>query len=245
MLVSTAGSLPNRLHFSALLPHLCALLWSTILIVDIAAGAAFHSLQSPSASQTDLKSLPLLSNGEHSLKGGETQPYRIALATGQFLYAEVEQEGIDLALALFGPDGSQIAITDSPNDRWGTEPVLLIADISGEYRIEVRSPNIKADSGRYRIEIAAQRQATPADKGHVSAQRVFEEAQRLRSQPNAASKRLAIEKYREAENLYRPAGDSYRLALVLQMMGAAYGQINEFRPAIKLFQEALSLAQAV
>src|SRR5258705_2692541 len=72
--------------------------------------------------QEDNSKLPSLSSVERELKGGETQSYRISLNSGQFLSALVEQRGIDVVIALFGPDSKQIAETDSPNDRWGTEP---------------------------------------------------------------------------------------------------------------------------
>ena len=83
--------------------------------------------------------LPVLSSVQRELKGGETQSFRVHLNAGQYLYAVVEQQGIDVRVSLFKPDGSLIAASDSPNDRFGTEPALLVADVPGEYRIEVRA----------------------------------------------------------------------------------------------------------
>src|SRR6267378_3801340 len=85
--------------------------------------------------QEDNSKLPSLSSVERELKGGETQSYRISLNRGQFLSALVEQRGIDVVVTLFGPDGKQLAETDSPNDRWGTEPILLVATAPGDYRV--------------------------------------------------------------------------------------------------------------
>src|ERR1041385_7385649 len=97
------------------------------------------------------KDPPTLSDGEHELKGGETHSYRISLATGQFLYALVEQNDINVITAVFGPDGKQFTESNSPNDRWGTEPIVFVAATAGEYRAEVRSADGKASPGRYRI----------------------------------------------------------------------------------------------
>ncbi len=94
---------------------------------------------------------PRLAPGERELKGGETHSFRIQLASGQFLHLLVEQEDIDVITASFGPDGKQLTESNSPNDRWGTEPILVIASVAGEYRVEVRSSNKKAPAGRYRI----------------------------------------------------------------------------------------------
>src|SRR5215204_4240030 len=72
------------------------------------------------------KDLPPLSAVERELKGGETHSFQIQLTAGQFLNANVEQENIDVVTAVFGPDGKQITESDSPNERWGPEPILLV-----------------------------------------------------------------------------------------------------------------------
>src|SRR5262245_15680013 len=85
-----------------------------------------------------------LANGEHDLKGGETDSYRISLTSNQYLYALVEQIDVDVTTAVFAPDGKQLTESNSPNDRWGTEPVLFVAPVSGEYRVDIRATNTKA-----------------------------------------------------------------------------------------------------
>src|SRR5215217_3052705 len=130
-------------------------------------------------SANDLSSL---SNVERELKGGETHSYRISLVAGQFLYALVEQKDVDVITAVFGPNGKQLSESNSLNDRWGTEPVILVASVAGEYRVDVRSPNDKAPAGRYQIKIIALREATAIDKGHAAAQAAVDEARKLRAQ---------------------------------------------------------------
>jgi len=189
--------------------------------------------------------VPILSDGRYRLKGGEAHSYRVTLTAGQFLFAVVEQQGIDLEIELSNPDGSQLALTDSPNGRWGSEPILLIATTSGEYRVGIKSPNTQAEAGNYQIRIQALREATPTDKQHVAAQRLFEEAQKLRTQPTTTEKRSAIAKYTEALPLFKAAGDSYRQALVLHMMGLTHLRLNEFRTALPYLSEAVSLAKTL
>ncbi|HYK22017.1 MAG TPA: CHAT domain-containing protein, partial [Pyrinomonadaceae bacterium] len=157
----------------------------------------------------------------------------------------MEQKEIDVSIVLFAPDGRQIAETDSPNDRWGTEPVLLVADKVGDYRVEVRSPNSKVAPGRYEISIVSLREATPDDKSLVNAQRLFEEAEHLGSQQNAASKRASIEKYQQAFQLFGARGETYRQALTLRALVGRFAQLSDFRSVIKYGKEALSLAQSL
>ena len=186
--------------------------------------------------------LPTLAPVERELKGGETQSFRIVLSAGQFLHALVEQKDIDVMTAVFGPDGKQLSESNSPNDRWGTEPVLLVASVPGEYRVDVKSANNKAQPGRYEIKIIALREATAVDKGHAAAQAAFDEARKLRLQQTAASRRAAIEKCEQALPLFEAAGDTYRRALTFMAIGIAYYPLNEFRKALDNFNQTLAIA---
>ncbi len=193
--------------------------------------------------QQDVGNLPPLSPVQRELKGGETHSYQVTLVAGQFLYAQVEQQGIDLVVDLFDPGDQKIADADSPNDNWGVEPILLVASLSGNYRVDIRSPNKTASTGRYEIKIIASREATATDKTHIAAERAFNEGRKLRAQQTVAARRSAIEKYEQALPLFRASGNAYRQALTLLSIGFAYAQLNEFRRALRYFNETLSLAQ--
>ncbi len=186
-----------------------------------------------------------LADGTYSINGGESHSYSISLTAGQFFYALVDQQGIDLEVTLFKPDGSQIAVTDDPNGSWGPEPILLVADQSGEYRVEIRASNPKANAAHYLVKIVAQREATAVDKGHLIAQRSFEEGQKLQSRPATADKRAAIVKYQEAIPLFEAADDTYAQTLSVQALALACAQVSEFRTALRFSEDALALAQKV
>lgn len=193
----------------------------------------------PALGQSDL---PAFAEVKRELKGGQTDSYRIMLTAGQFLHATVEQQDLDLVTAVIGPDGKHLTESDSPNDRWGSEPIIFVASTSGEHRIEIRSPYNTAPVGRYQIKIIALRVATEIDKGHAAAQIIFDEGRKLRVQQAAPAKRAAIEKYQQALPLFKAAGDTYRQALTLLSTGMAYVPLNETRTALGYFNETLTLA---
>jgi hypothetical protein len=197
-----------------------------------------------SPNQQTTQTLPTFAAQERELKGGETHAYRLALTAGQFVYALVEQKSVDVTIALFGPDGREIGETDGPND-WGTEPVLLIADKAGDYRIEVRAPNNKVPPGRYAISIVRLREATPDDKRLVQAQRLYEEAEKTGSQENAAAKRASIEKYLQSAQLFADSGEPLRQAFTLRLMIVRFAQLGDFRSLLKYSKELLALSQRV
>ena len=189
------------------------------------------------------KQLPALADGRHKLKGGETQSYVVKLDAGQFLHVLIEQQGIDVTVSLFKPDGSQLSFTDSPNDRFGTERALMVAETAGDYRIEVRAPNTLASAAHYQIKIVALREPTAVDKQYIVAQQAFDAAQKLRSQSAASAKRASIPKYQEAIPLFQAVGDTYRQTIAVHATGIAHLQLNEPRIALRYFDEALALAQ--
>ena len=191
------------------------------------------------------KDLPALAALQRELKGGETHSYRVVLASNQFLHAIADQKDIDVSTAVFGPDGKQLTESDSPNDRWGSEPILWVASVPGEYRVDVRSSNNKVPAGQYEIKIIALREATQIDKDHVAAQLIFDEARKLRVQQAPTAKRAAIEKYELALPLFQSAQDKYREALTYLSIGMAYYPLNEFRKALDNLNKARVLAVAI
>src|SRR6266404_367926 len=178
---------------------------------------------------------------ERVLKGGETHSFRIQMTAGQFLYAIVDQRGIDVIVTLIGPGGQSLLKVDSPNSNHGPEPVVTIAETSGDYRIEVSAPNKDASTGRYEIRVVALREATTTDRDYVAADRTFWEANKLRLQRTAISGRAAIEKYKQALAFFQTAGDHYRQALTLTVISSVYAGLGEFQKSLEYNEQALPL----
>ncbi|HEX6125029.1 MAG TPA: CHAT domain-containing tetratricopeptide repeat protein [Pyrinomonadaceae bacterium] len=224
-----------------------AILSGTILLFQLApAQTVAPTVHAPvPTGQQPIETLPTFENGEHPLKAGETKSFRIQLTEGQFLHALIEQKDIDVLVASYGPDGKQVGESDSPNDRWGFESITFLADASGDYRIDVRSENSKAFAGLFEIRIIALRQANEIDRGHAAAEVAFQGGRKLRAQQTATAKRAAIEKYLSAVPLFKNAGNTYRQALSLLLIGITYGQLNEYRRALPFFDETVDLARSL
>src|SRR5215510_5352175 len=77
---------------------------------------------------------------ERELSGGQSHSYKITMISGQYLHIVVEQRGIDVVVVLFAPDGKKISEADSENFIEGSETLSVIAEASGAYLIEARSP---------------------------------------------------------------------------------------------------------
>jgi len=188
--------------------------------------------------------VPLLQPGvtlEKHLNGGEAQRFQVRVDAGQFLYVIVEQDGIDVRATLLGPDGKEIAHSDSQNSSWGPELLLVIAAAGGTYGVEVRSESKDDPPGRYEIRIAALREAIARDSERVTAARNFQEGDDQFVQHTAASFAAAIEHYQLALAFYHADGDHYREALALYSIGVTYAQSSEFRSALEYCAPAVPL----
>jgi hypothetical protein len=92
---------------------------------------------------------------ERELKSGQADSYRTTLVAGQYLHLIVEQRGIDVVVRLVGPDGARQMEKDSPNGSFGPELVFFLADVSGEYRVDVQALESEAPPGRYELKVEA------------------------------------------------------------------------------------------
>jgi CHAT domain-containing protein len=179
------------------------------------------------------------------ISSGQSHSYRITLDAGMRLRVHVEQHGIDVTVMLLAPDGKVIAESRSDNGNFGPEMVSMIAEAPVEVRLEVRSPEWEAPSGRYEVKIADLRMATEQDRKRVNAERDFAEGERLLKQGTTESKSQSLAKYEAALQLYRSIDDRLSEASSLNKIGQAYDSMSERRKALDAFDQALRLYQSL
>jgi tetratricopeptide (TPR) repeat protein len=165
------------------------------------------------------------------------------MTSGQYLRITVSQQGIDALVALFTPDGKNISEVDLEPSIGRSETILAIAEAAGAYRIEVRPAEKTARIGRYGIKVEELREATTEDKYRVAAWTLFLEAAPL-GQGTLEERRKGIEKYQEALELYRRAGDRRGEAETLHTIGLVYSSLGEKRKALEKYNEALPIRRA-
>src|SRR4051812_26393258 len=107
------------------------------ILLMICAGSANGSGQDKQPS-ADAVILTLNKPVEREVHASESHYYRFELAAGQYLRGLVTQEGIDVTVLLYGPDGKLIYQADTPTGNYGQEPICLIAEQSGNYRLEIK-----------------------------------------------------------------------------------------------------------
>ncbi len=145
-------------------------------------GSPLQSVTNQSGAQQvnkDATSLEIGKPIERELQPNEAHTYQVNLSLNQYLRVVVDQRGIDVVVRLFNPDGKKIAEVDSPNGEHGPEPVSVVGDQTGSYRLEVRSRETHVQPGRYEIKIEEIRPAIQQDNMRIAAEREYLQAEQV------------------------------------------------------------------
>jgi CHAT domain-containing protein/Tfp pilus assembly protein PilF len=220
-------------------PHLIRL--SLLLVLTLSS----HTIILTAQGDKGIYQLELNKPLARELTGGQSHSYGIALIAGQYLHVIIDQRGIDVVVTLFDPDGKQIVEVDSPNGAQGPEPVFVIAETSGTYRLEVRSLEKDVSAGHYEVKIAELRKASEQDKNRITAEKAFVRAELLRAEGAAEALQSAIKEYGEALPLYHAIRDFNREAMTLNSTGLVYGLLGDQQKALDQYEQALPLRRAV
>src|SRR5687768_18601728 len=84
---------------------------------------------------------------ERRLAGGGIQSHKMNLIGGQYVGLRIEQKGIDVSAALFGPDGTLIGEFGRQSGYPDREDLAFLPTSSGTYRLEVRPAHQDAAEG--------------------------------------------------------------------------------------------------
>ena len=210
----------------------------------VLAAADVSSLEPQTANQeskpTGFPELKLGEPIERELAGAEAHSYSVTILSGQCLKVAVSQKGTDVALKAFGPEGRKLTQADDTSGT-GEETLFVVAETSGNYRLEVESSNQQAKTAKYEIKIEELRKATARDRFRVSAQNLISEGNQFRDQRTADSLRLALEKYQAALQLWRSVDDRSAEARALNEIGFVQSLRGEAEKALEYYNQALPL----
>lgn len=233
----------------------CAIKRYLIILASLSISALMSvsaSSQSPapprvaSSESQRARDFPVLETGksiQRELAGAERHSYQIILRAHEFIHVVVEQRGINVAVAIFEPSGTQITEIVSRTAAEGQEHVLFITVVPGNYLLDIYSSDKQA-SGGYQVRLEEKHLAKSQDRNRLAAYRMVAEGQHLFAQATAPSLRKAIDKFSEALALWRLVGDRRAEAVALSQIGKGYDLLGEKVRALDFYNQALPLLQA-
>ena len=180
---------------------------------------------------------------ERDLNGGESHSYQLSLLAGQYVRLFADQRRINVALAAFNPEGKKIVEADGFS-MGNAERIMFIAETSGTYRVEVRSPDPTAHKGNYELTIRSLRAATEQDKSHVICDSLMYEGLLIEQQPTTESFKKAIEKFQQSIPFCQAAKEPSWEATDLYLLVGAYTFLRDKQKALDFANQALPIAEA-
>ena len=167
----------------------------------------------------------------------QTHSYSAVLEPGQFLRATVHALDADLTVSLHGPSGDVLidAVTDDFPQK--TVPIFWVAEIPGEYRVEVKAGK---SACHYEVLLRELRTAGPRDRKRADAERLYSQA------PAEAAKfnyQGAAEMYQRASVFLRETKEPAAEQAALHHLGLSYHGSDEEEKALAAYRQALKIAR--
>jgi CHAT domain-containing protein/tetratricopeptide (TPR) repeat protein len=200
----------------------------------------------PALAQETATRLPPEASVERELGPKASHAYLLGLEAGQFVGLTVYQVGVDVAVAVVGPDGRPVAEAGFVAAAGGAEFLAFVATAPGHHRVEIRGiGDDPSRGGRYELRVEGPRRPTDQDRQRAEAERAMAEGEKLRQEQKAESTRRSLERFQRSRELWRGLGNTQRELEALISQGAALVALAEYAEGLERTREALAVARAI
>lgn len=188
--------------------------------------------------------LVLNSPVSRDFKTGERHFFTVTARENEAVEITCERRGVDVALAVFAPDGEKISVSNAPGGFAGFDRVFFIAGKAGEYRIALDARRPGNLSGSYTILLKDKREATEEDEKRARAMRLLGEAREILTGAENRLKKAdeASEKLAKSLELFENIDDFEGQATTLFHLGLISGyELDEKEKAIEFYEKSLEI----
>lgn len=176
---------------------------------------------------------------EIEIAHGGSRSFRVVANADDFIYIEVDQQKIDVIASIFGPDGEVLVRSDRAIDDVGPEPLLALAKLDGDYRLEIEAPTADGAPGKCVVRLKELHPASDRDRRRAEAARLFFQA-RIRDNPHEA-----IKMYLLARSAWQELGDPFWDAECAQRLGREHFDLREWEVAADFQEQAADLYREI
>ncbi len=175
------------------------------------------------------------------LNGREKHFFTVRADGGKCLRFLIEQNGIDVMIAVRDAKENAVKKVDRPNGAFGRETVTFIVPHTNIYTIEIEAWRKDAVIGKYEISYVSADSPSDADHARDLAENLTSEAEILRSRGLKENKEKALQKFVEALSIWQSAGDVYEQAVVYYGIGYTNYELSNYYEAARFYNRALKL----
>ena len=191
---------------------------------------------------------------EREISSGETHIWQIFLSAGDYLRLSVDKKRINIKAELFAPgqsrqSGDKPILSTADGNVLATHHDVIVfsyvAEISGNYSLEILASNKESATKRYTVKIEELRPAWPQDKLRVLAEKAELEGVRTRGSVTMEQRRQTIAHYERSLALWRELGDRKCELRLLQRLVNHYHVLGELQIALSYAGKGIEIAQAL
>lgn len=195
--------------------------------------------------QSDLRLEQVGDRFERRIARGERHAYSFALRKGEFVEVNIEQQGSDVALSAYRPDGTFLIESDFSPSVEGREPLYVLADTTGDFGLAVEYMESHRDSGTYEISLRARRKANHHDSLRAAGVELLKQAIQVGDDETGTARAAALASFQEALGHFQAIKDTFLLAVTCSKMASLFYDLERWDEAIAGLEQALPLWQAL
>ena len=201
-------------------------------------------LQSAPLGQTDVdssRSIQVLPGQSirRDLSTGKEDTFAVLMESQRLVHFSIIKG--DLAVTTEVYDSSGTKVLEYVSRRYEVIESSLVAEISGTYKIVIRSLETSESPRAYELRLQPLKVLTRQGRAEHEAQKLIASATILRAQWTRTSLHQAIEKYDKAALIWKAEGNSSGAARALMEAGEVCFLLSEYNNALKRYQTASQL----
>ncbi len=178
------------------------------------------------------KSLPAAENLTIENANIGVRSFAVNAQNNEVIALEIKQNGADVKVQLFDSQGAPAAESDYPFSEQEIERIYVIANQDGVFRLEITS-KFPDEKGSISIKLNELKSAAPNDFKHAEAERLFSQAQTLRTTGKTADRKKAIEIYAQSLAVWQEIGDETGELRTLSILSYLYRRTDSYAKSLE------------
>lgn len=178
------------------------------------------------------------------IKGGERHIYKVKASAGQYFHLVVTSKDLDIRMMILDKDGNAFLEDDRGNLLIENKTIHVLAENEAEISIAITPFLNNVPAGDYQLKMDELRSATAQDRLNADAQKLLFIANQAYLKYTDESKKIAIEKLLQAEQLFQNARNYSEQIITLDKLASIYELTGAADKGITILERAISIAQA-
>jgi len=193
--------------------------------------------------QVEVRRLELGGTVEGELAVHAAHIYQLNLSAGQFLRFTVSavNPNTNIDLNVVGPDGGRVEDLSGPVCPIALFSLYFLPPISGPYLFRLELSNGDTAPETYKLQVDELHELSDRDKTRTNANHALLQAYRLSVEGSPASKQQSAQKFEEAIEIFRAAGDLRGEAEAFQTLSFRSFAIQDYQESVNYIRQAQAL----